>query len=710
MTGRPTESPQDLRRRAEKKFSENVVATLATLSPNEMGRRLHELEVHQIELEMQNEELCRTRAELDASRDSYLDLYDLAPVAYLTLNEQGLIQNANLTASTLFGIVRGKLLKQPLSRLILKEDRDIYKSQCKQLIETHAAVSVGKGEPQKCELRMVKNDGSVFWVVMSASVPRNPAVALTYRIVINDITEWKRAEDALRESQQIIEGIINAIPARVFWKDKNLVYLGCNEAFARDAGFADPKEIIGKDDYQMGWRDQAESYRRDDLQAIKSGISKLFIEEPQTTPEGKSITLLTSKLPLRSPQGDINGVLGIYIDITERKQAEEEKLSLQVQLQQSQKIEAVGRLAGGVAHDFNNMLGVIIGYTEMALMETAPGQAMYDNLTEIRKAAERSADLTRQLLAFARKQTITPKVLNLNKTVAKMLRLLQRLIGENIKFNWQPGPQLWPIYADASQIDQILANLCVNVRDAIADVGIMTIETGNCILDEIWCAKHMGSVPGEYVLITLSDNGCGMEKDVLDQIFDPFFTTKEVGKGTGLGLATVFGAVKQNNGFINVNSTPGQGTTFAIYLPRYLGTNEMLLTKDAAGPAMLGQETILLVEDEPAILELTTKILKMQGYTVLAASTPGAAIRQAREHAGEIHLLVTDVVMPEMNGRDLAKNLLSFYPDLKCLFMSGYTADVIAHHGAIDEGVNFIQKPFTIIVLAAKVREVLNNG
>jgi PAS domain S-box-containing protein len=557
MTDRPTESPQALRRCAEKKFSENVVATSVTLSPDEMGRRLHELEVHQIELEMQNEELCRTQAELDASRDSYLDLYDLAPVAYLTLSEQGQIQNANLTAATLFGIVRGKLLKQPLSRFIFKEDMDRYNSQRKQLIETHVAVSGGKGEPQKCELRMVKNDGTVFWVVMSASVPPNPVVALTYRIVINDITEWKQADDALRESQQIIEGIINAIPVRVFWKDKNLVYLGCNEAFARDAGFADPKDIIGKDDYQMGWRDQAELYRRDDLQAIKSGVSKLFTEEPQTSPEGKSITLLTSKLPLRNSQGDINGVLGTYIDITERKQAEEEKLSLQVQLQQSQKIEAVGRLAGGVAHDFNNMLGVIIGYTEMALMETAPGQAMHDNLTEIRKAAERSADLTRQLLAFARKQTITPKELNLNKTVAKMLRLLQRLIGENIKFNWQPGPQLWPIYADASQIDQILANLCVNVRDAIADVGIMTIETGNCVLDGIWCAKHMGSVPGEYVRITLSDNGCGMEKDVLDQIFDPFFTTKEVGKGTGLGLATVFGAVKQNNGFITVSSKTG---------------------------------------------------------------------------------------------------------------------------------------------------------
>jgi two-component system, cell cycle sensor histidine kinase and response regulator CckA len=571
-------------------------------------------------------------------------------------------------------------------------------------------VSGNKGAPQKCELRMVKNDGSVFWAIMSTTVTGNSAASLTYRMVINDITEWKLAEDALRESQQIIEGIINAIPVRVFWKDKNLVYLGCNEAFARDAGFSDPKEVIGKDDYQMGWRDQAELYRRDDLQAIKSGVSRLFTEEPQTTPGGKSITLLTSKLPLRSSRGDINGVLGTYIDITEHKQATEEKLSLQAQLQQSQKIEAVGRLAGGVAHDFNNMLGVIIGYTEMALMETAPGKTMHDYLSEIHKAAERSAGLTRQLLAFARKQTITPKVLNLNQTVAKMLRLLQRLIGENIKFNWEPGPKLWPIYADASQIDQILANLCVNVRDAIADVGSMTIATGNCFLDENWCAKHLGSVPGEYVRITLSDNGCGMEKDVLDQIFDPFFTTKEVGKGTGLGLATVFGAVKQNNGFITVDSKPGQGTTFAIYLPRHQGTNEMPLTKDAAGTPTPGQETILLVEDEPAVLQLTAKILKKQGYTVLAAGTTGEAIRLGREHAGEIHLLMTDVVMPEMNGRDLARKLLSLYPDLKCLFMSGYTADVISRHGAIDEGVNFIQKPFTIVELGAKVQEVLHNG
>ena len=272
-----------------------------------------------------------------------------------------------------------------------------------------------------------------------------------------------------------------------------------------------------------------------------------------------------------------------------------------------------------------------------------------------------------------------------------------------------PGANLWPVKIDPSQIDQILANLCVNARDAIAGVGKVTIETTNIAFDEGYCADHAGFVPGEYVLLAVSDNGCGMDKETLAKLFEPFFTTKEMGKGTGLGLATVYGIVKQNNGFINVYSEPDQGTTFKIYLPRLRGKAEEMRTEGAAGPAMRGQETILLVEDEPAMLELTRTLLEMQGYTVLAASTPGEAIRLAREHAGEIHLLITDVVMPEMNGRDLAKNLLSLYPNLKRLFMSGYTANVIAHHGVLDEGVHFIQKPFSRKDLAAKVREALDQ-
>jgi len=371
----------------------------------------------------------------------------------------------------------------------------------------------------------------------------------------------------------------------------------------------------------------------------------------------------------------------VIIDITARKLAEVDKIKIEEQLQQAQKMESVGRLAGGVAHDFNNMLTVIIGYANLALMDSGLNQALHVHLEEILKAAERSANLTRQLLAFARKQIVVPRVLNLNETVEGMLKLLKRLIGEDIDLDWQPEKDLWSIKVDPSQIDQILANLCVNSCDSIADVGKITIETGNIDIDEGYCAHNSGFVTGEYVRLTVSDNGCGMDKELLAHIFEPFFTTKEIGEGTGLGLASVYGAAKQNNGFVNVYSEPGLGTTFTIYLPRHKDKAVQVEINDAHEPAKRGQETILLVEDEPAILDITIMLLTRQGYTVLAANSPGEAIQLAREHAGEISLLVSDVIMPKMNGRDLANNLQELNPRLKLLFMSGYTYDVIAHHG-----------------------------
>jgi len=382
---------------------------------------------------------------------------------------------------------------------------------------------------------------------------------------------------------------------------------------------------------------------------------------------------------------------------------------LEEQLRQSQKMESVGRLAGGVAHDFNNMLGVIIGLADIILMKMAPDNPFHAHLTEIRKAGERSADLTRQLLTFARKQTIEPKVLDLNETVEAMLKMLGRLIGEDIELLWKPGRDILQVKVDPSQIDQLLANLCVNARDAIEGVGKITIETDAAQFDEAYCADHAGFVSGDYVQLTVSDNGCGMDQETLGFVFEPFFTTKEMGKGTGLGLASVYGIVKQNNGFINVYSEPGQGTTFKVYLPRHTSKSAPLPEKVLAQPTERGHETILLVEDEPVILRMTTTMLEMLGYTVIGAETPGEAIRQAHEYCGRLDLLLTDVVMPKMNGRDLAGNLLSHYPNLKCLFMSGYTADVIAHHGVLDEGMQFIQKPFSVKDLGGKLREAMEG-
>jgi len=424
--------------------------------------------------------------------------------------------------------------------------------------------------------------------------------------------------------------------------------------------------------------------------------------------DGREIPVLMTLLAHKSPRGEVERFSTVSIDVTERKRAEGEKARLEAQLRQAQKMESVGRLAGGVAHDFNNMLGVILGHADLAMEQLGSAHPVRADLTEIQAAATRSAGLTRQLLAFARKQTIAPKVLDLNETVGGMLTMLRRLIGEDIDLAWHPGANLWPVKVDPSQIDQILTNLCINARDAIADVGKVTIETGNATLDEDYCAHHAGFVPGAYVRLVASDDGCGMDKDTQAHLFEPFFTTKEMGKGSGLGLATVYGIVKQNQGFINVYSEPGQGTTFSIYLPRHVGKAEQART-DGAAAAVRGHETILLVEDEPAILKLATTMLERQGYAVLAASTPGEAIRLARKYGGAIHLLMTDVIMPEMNGRDLAKNLLNGDPHLKRLFMSGHAADVIADRGVLDAGVSFIQKPFSVKELAAKVRETLDR-
>jgi PAS domain S-box-containing protein len=404
-------------------------------------------------------------------------------------------------------------------------------------------------------------------------------------------------------------------------------------------------------------------------------------------------------------------IYGFNQDITERKQAEKERERLQEQLSHAQKIDSVGRLAGGVAHDFNNMLGVILGHTELAMEQIGPNEQLYTSLEEIQRAAERSANLTRQLLAYARRQAVAPKVVDLNETVQGMLKMLRRLIGEDVDLAWLPGANLCPIYIDPSQIDQILANLCVNARDAISGTGTITIETDNAALDKAYSAENSGAtpIPGEYVLLAVSDDGCGLDTETRNRLFEPFFTTKAIGKGTGLGLATVYGIVKQNNGIINVYSEPGHGTTFKIYLPCNATKAAPQSEQQQPSAQASGSETILLVEDEPAILKITTQILETIGYAVIAAGTPGEAIRLAREHKGQNDLLITDVVMPEMNGRDLARNLLTIYPDIKRLFMSGYTANIIAHHGVLDDGVHFIQKPFSKNDLAAKTEEALKG-
>jgi signal transduction histidine kinase/CheY-like chemotaxis protein len=395
--------------------------------------------------------------------------------------------------------------------------------------------------------------------------------------------------------------------------------------------------------------------------------------------------------------------------IADRRVAEETLRKTEAQLRQSQKMEAIGRLAGGVAHDFNNMLTAITGYSEMLLSDLPPADPHRRGLEEIRKAADRAAALTSQLLSFSRRQILAPRVLDLNEVVSGVDSMLRRLIGEDILLADSLSPSLGRTMADPHHVEQLLVNLVVNARDAMPEGGKLTIETANVDLDETYVSRQPNAKPGPHVMLAVSDTGCGIDPQVLPHIFEPFFTTKEKGKGTGLGLATVFGIVSQSGGHVTAYSEPGRGTAFKVYLPRLADSNAEA-TAPAAGPASpsLGSETVLLVEDEGAVRALAAEILRRRGYEVVEASGGSEALGLAAGRGGQIGLLVTDVVMPNMSGRQLAERLAALRPGLRVLYMSGYTDNAIVHHGVLDRGVSFIQKPFTPESLARKVRETLD--
>lgn len=620
------------------------------------------------------------------------------------IDTSGTILLVNARAEQMFGYPNMELIGKPHAILIPERFHKVHEEYEAQIFGEPRNRSMGEA----LNLAGRRQDESEFPIAVSLSFIKtiNGVLALA---LVSDITIRKQFERRLQETAELFHIQTEWVKGyAIFTLDAKGNVLNWNAGAEHLQGYQ-AEEIIGKhfscfypeEDRTVGTPEEELKKATAEGQTVNVGS--------RIRKDGSSFWAEVRITALYDERGELRGFSKVTHDITELKRVAVEKIKLEDQLQQAQKMESVGRLAGGVAHDFNNMLSVIIGHANLALMDLNPTQQLHVHLEEIRKAAERSAGLTRQLLAFARKQTVAPKVLNLNETVAGTLTMLKRLIGENIALDWLPGVDLWTVKIDPSQIDQILANLCVNACDSISGVGKLIIETANSSIDVGYCAHHAGFVPGEYVRLSVSDNGCGMDKETLSHIFEPFFTTKSVGEGTGLGLATVYGAVKQNNGFINVYSEPGLGTTFTIYLPQHGGKVEQARTEGATEPAQRGEETILLVEDEPAFLNIATMILTRQGYTVLAANSPGEAIRLAEEFAGEISLLVTDVVMPEMNGRDLVKNLLSINPHLKRLFMSGYTYDVIAHHGVLDEGVPFIQKPFTMTDLAAKVREVLDS-
>ncbi|MBU1193712.1 MAG: PAS domain S-box protein [Proteobacteria bacterium] len=562
------------------------------------------------------------------------------------------------------------------------------------------------GIPYELELETLREDGNRGWMwVHGEAVHDAIGSTVGLRGVAQDITERKQTEEALKASEKKYQSLFKNAQVALF---RNRLsdgkVLEINERYAKMAGYSNIEDCMAEFNAADAWVDP--NGRNELLKILQENGSVSDYETKIIRKDGTSIWISFSAT-IFPEHGFLEGSI---VEITERKKSEIQQKKLQAQLDQAQKMESVGRLAGGVAHDFNNMLSIILGNAEIIMADIDASNPLVTNLEEIYKAAERSANLTRQLLAFARKQTIDPKVLDLNHVLDDMLKMLKRLIGENIDLTWQPAKNLRPVKIDPSQIDQILANLCVNARDAIKSVGKVTIETDNTSFDENYCKEHTGFNPGDYVMMAVSDDGSGMDKKTLDKLFEPFFTTKKIGQGTGLGLATVYGIVKQNNGFINVYSEPGEGTTFKIYLPVH-SEPAVSKQKDFKKTSLTGNETILLVEDEEGILRMTKMMLERLGYSVLIASTPNEAISIVEaSNINTIHLLMTDVVMPEMNGRDLSKILLSMHPGLKCLFMSGYTANVIAHHGVLDTGVQFINKPFSSQDLATKVREVLDEA
>jgi PAS domain S-box-containing protein len=628
----------------------------------------------------------------------------------------------------------------------------------------------------------------------------------------------------------------------VFWKDKNLNYLGCNRLFARDAGMTAPADLVGRDDFEMGWRNEAELYRADDRRVIDSGQAKLNYEEPQTTPDGKTIWLRTSKIPLRDADDNIIGVLGTYEDITARKasvealrrseeryalaqraaniaswdwdiasgqitwsdqtepmfglardelgttyeaflervypedrpqvqeavdacirhkgeyavehriigpdrtvrwvsargdvtrdeegravrllgvvqditarkQAEQEKAKLEAQLRQAQKMEAIGQLAGGIAHDFNNILTAIFGNLELSLpglkAKLGADEPLLVGLGHIEQSAQRAAALTRQLLAFSRRQVSQPDVIDLNRTLLDMENMLERLLTENIRLKSNFAPDVRNVRVDAGHFEQVVMNLVVNARDAMPDGGELTLETSNIVLDETFCHFCGGLTPGPHVMLAVSDTGCGMDSETAERIFEPFFTTKPRGRGTGLGLSTVYGIMNQAGGHIAVYSEPGRGTTFRVYMPAVDAPITTARTARSADRLAAGTGTILVCEDDEAVRNLAVHILNDVGYTVLAACNGAEALDLARTHEGAVDLVVTDVIMPDMNGKQLADALSDVRPGLRTLFVSGYTSDVIAHHGVLDDGVQFLEKPFTRHSLLHRVRDAIASN
>lgn len=614
-------------------------------------------------------------------------MLDDAPASITIHNTEGRFVFANNATASMHGYEsKAEFLKINLHDLDVPESEALLEERFKRIAE--------EGETQ-FEVEHFRKDGSTFPLeVLAKRIEWEGDAAILS--IATDITERAKAEMQIRESESLYRYLFDAHTVVKLLVDPDTGDIIDANASAVDYYGWPRQTLLSKKIFDLNTL-SVEKTKLKMEQARKGEQTHFEFRHRRADGSERNVEVFSNAIVIKGKQY----LYSIIHDVTNRHYLEE-------QLRQSQKMDAIGRLAGGVAHDFNNMLSVIIATVELTLSSVEQNTPIYEDLLEINSAAQRSAELTRQLLGFSRKQVIKPRILNLNKVVEDQKKMLERLIGEDIHIKLTLNEDLWNVFADPAQMDQVLTNLSVNARDAIGGVGTLSITSDNVLLAEGQSLYEMPIKSGEYVLLSITDTGHGMDAETIEHIFEPFFTTKDQGEGTGLGLATVYGIVKQNNGFMHVDSEPEQGTTFKIYLPRYV-SERLSVDKVETQKIVGGNEIILVVEDEESILKLTRRILERNGYTVLSTASPEEAISITQNYQGKIHLLLSDVVMPRMNGAQLKEELKKVNPKLRTLFMSGYTADVIAQRGVLGEEDEFIQKPFTMGVLAQRVREVLDK-
>jgi len=676
-----------------------------TAKIGDLEKQVEELREYERLWEKNATRLKETESALEDCLSRYQDLFENAPIGIFQTTSDG---RANFINPYMARLVGGD---QPSSTPPLFTDLSHQLYADPQRRAEFLQILEETGEVQGFEYEAVRLNGSRRWFSMNARISQRFSDG-TFAIdgFTADITELKKMQNRLLKNERLLQESqrISKVGGWEYLIDKGRLYW--TDEVYRIYGVSrqsyDPNDI--EQDLSFYAPEDREALEQAFYRAVNEGVGYDMKLRLITATGHRTWVRTTAKA--ESEQGRIVRLIGNIMDITEEKEAEQRRLDLEKQLQQSQKMEAVGRLAGGVAHDFNNLLSIVLGYSEM-VMETIPETHPHrDPLLQVHDAGVRARNLTRQLLAFSRKQVLEIQTVDANKVISGFEKLLQRIIGEDIRLHLKLSPE--PIYfkADPSQIEQVLMNLTINARDAMPDGGSLAFETAAVNLDACYTDNKQGVSPGPHVMIAISDSGSGMDAKTRQHIFEPFFSTKDKDKGSGLGLATCYGIVRQHGGNIWVYSEPGQGTTFKIYLPYSTGQEPSADSADAGATAPInGSATILVVEDDPVVRKLACDVLRKSGFRVISAADVNQIIDKARQQQDPIHLILTDVIMPDMKGPEVYQQVAGYHPDVKVLYMSGYTDNVVAHHGILDEDVAFIQKPFSIKNLVAKVNQVLGQ-